>query len=106
MAGEDSIHTIADKKRFQRFAQGDAGPVFLAGGINRMMKYRQLPARRGTLQLLFQPADLSCVEIGRIEHEKIQQSVTMLQRVVVSSTHVEQRILTLILPSFPHVVIA
>ena len=70
-----------------------------------MMKNSQLPAGRGAPQLLFQPADLRRVAIRRVEHVEIQQSFALLDRVIVSSTHVKQRISALILAPLPHIVI-
>ena len=70
-----------------------------------MMKNRQLPAGCRALQLLVQPTDLRRVAIGRVEHEKIQQSFALFDCVIVSSTHVKQRILALIPAPLPHIVI-
>src|SRR5215813_8717424 len=70
-----------------------------------MMKNSQLPASCGALQLLFEPTDLRRVTVRRVEHEKIQQSVALFDCVIVSSTHVKQRILALIFAPLPHIVI-
>src|SRR4026207_2058832 len=71
-----------------------------------MMKDSNFPARSGCAQCLFHPRMLRIIEEGGVEHEQFDQSVGLLDCVIVSAAHVEQLVLELVLAAIFDVVIA
>src|SRR5262245_35257260 len=70
------------------------------------MKDGDLPFRPRVSERVLEPCQLRSIDCCRIEHEKLDHSVVAGELVIVASSHIEQRVLTLVLPAFINIVVA